>query len=81
MPSLAAICRRCGTTLVKLAPLIGRSYPTIRKWGRPGRPIPVEMVPAICRALGDGVAWADLRPDIFGATPAPPGADTPSEAA
>lgn len=66
MTKLADICRKNGLTLGQLADRIGKSRNTVKKYGQPGRKIPAEVAPEICRALGGAISPSELRPDVFG---------------
>jgi len=66
MTKLSTLCREHGVTLGWLAKHIKRSRNTVKKYGQPGRKIPAEVVPDICRAFKGRVSPDQLRPDVFG---------------
>ena len=56
----------------KLADAAGVSVQAVHFWASGGRKISAEFVPKIVAATGGQVTSQELRPDIFGAAPAPP---------
>lgn len=71
----------CGGNQSELARRIGGTIkqPHIWKWIKAGR-VPVERVPAVCRAVGNEVHPHELRPDLPDLFPAP-GRAEPAKAA
>lgn len=63
----------------KLADAAGVSVQAVHFWASGGRKISAEFVPKIVAATGGQVTSQELRPDIFGAAPAP--ASEPQQAA